>query len=112
MRTHYIKTIAAGAFALAAFLITFGTTGSVSRAAAPGEDPAVTYKAKCAMCHTAKAEKFFDPARSDEEHAQIILKGKKTEKPPSMPAYEEKGISAEDAKALAEYMRSIRSAGN
>lgn len=82
MRTHYIKTIAAGAFALAAFLITFGTTGSVSRAAAPGEDPAVTYKAKCAMCHTAKAEKFFDPARSDEEHAQIILKGKRPKSRP------------------------------
>jgi len=39
---------------------------------------------------------------------QIILKGKKAEKPPHMPAYETKGINAEQAKALLDYMKSLR----
>lgn len=71
-------------------------------------DAAATYKAKCVACHGAKAEKKFDSAKSDDEHVQIILKGKKMEKPPHMPAYEEKGITADQAKALLEHMKSLR----
>jgi len=71
-------------------------------------DAATTYKAKCFACHGAKAEKKFDSARADEEHLQIILKGKKAEKPPNMPAFEEKGITAEQAKALLDYMKSLK----
>ena len=47
-------------------------------------------------------------AKSDDEHVQIILKGKKGEKPPNMPAYETKGITAEQAKALLDHMKSLR----
>lgn len=75
-------------------------------------DAAATYKAKCATCHTAKATKFFDAAKTDEEHVQIILKGKKGEKPPFMPAYGEKGMTEEEAKALAAYMRTLKTAAN
>jgi mono/diheme cytochrome c family protein len=71
-------------------------------------DPAGTYKTKCVACHGPKAEKKFDAAKSDDEHVQIILKGKKMEKPPNMPNYEEKGITVEQAKTLLEYMKSIR----
>ena len=71
-------------------------------------DAAKTYKGKCVACHGPKAEKKFDATKSDDEHLQIILKGKKAEKPPNMPAYETKGISAEQAKALLDYMKSIR----
>jgi mono/diheme cytochrome c family protein len=71
-------------------------------------DAAATYKSKCVACHGAKAEKKFDTAKSDEEHLQIILKGKKMEKPPNMPGYEEKGITADQAKALLEYMKSLK----
>ena len=71
-------------------------------------DAAKTYKSKCVACHGAKAEKKFDAAKSDEEHVQIILKGKKGEKPPNMPGYESKGINAEQAKALLSYMKSLR----
>jgi len=71
-------------------------------------DATKTYKGKCLMCHGPKAEKKFDATKSDEEHVQIILKGKKVEKPPHMPAYETKGITAEQAKALLDYMKSIR----
>lgn len=71
-------------------------------------DAAKVYKGKCAMCHGPKAEKKFDATKSDDEHIQIILKGKKVEKPPHMPAYGEKGVTAEQAKALLDYMKSIR----
>jgi len=71
-------------------------------------DAATAYKTKCVACHGPKAEKKFDAAKTDDEHLQIILKGKKMEKPPNMPAYEEKGITAEQAKSLLEYMKSIR----
>ena len=35
-------------------------------------------------------------------------KGKKGEKPPFMPGFEAKGMSKDDAKALVEYMQSLR----
>ena len=70
-------------------------------------DAAKAYK-KCLACHGPKAEKKFDAAKSDDEHVQIILKGKKAEKPPHMPGYESKGVTAEQAKALLDYMKSLR----
>jgi mono/diheme cytochrome c family protein len=80
------------------------------RAIASSEDfdAAATYKSKCVACHGTKAEKKFDTAKSDEEHLQIILKGKKAEKPPNMPGYESKGMTTDQAKALLEYMKSVR----
>ena len=71
-------------------------------------DAAKTYKGKCVACHGPKAEKKFDAAKSDDEHVQIILKGKKAEKPPNMPGYEAKGVTADQAKALLAYMKSLR----
>jgi mono/diheme cytochrome c family protein len=70
-------------------------------------DVAKAYK-KCIACHGPKAEKKFDTAKSDDEHVQIILKGKKVEKPPHMPGYESKGVNAEQAKALLDHMKSLR----
>lgn len=69
------------------------------------------YKTKCAMCHSPKAEKAYDPAMPIEEQVNIILKGKKGEKPPNMPAYEGK-LTTEQATALAEYMKSLRTPAN
>lgn len=71
-------------------------------------DAAKTYKGKCTACHGPKADKKFDATKSDDEHVQIILKGKKAEKPPNMPAYETKGVTADQAKALLDYMKSLR----
>jgi mono/diheme cytochrome c family protein len=71
-------------------------------------DAAATYKAKCAACHGATAEKKFDATLSDADLVQIVLKGKKGEKPPFMPAYEEKGINEEQAKALVAHMKSLK----
>ena len=73
-----------------------------------GADVAAVYKAKCAMCHSPKAEKSYDPAMPMEQQVEAILKGKKAEKPPNMPGFEAKGMTAEQAKSLAEYMKSLR----
>lgn len=80
------------------------------RARAGGQDfdAAAAYKAKCAMCHTAKAEKFFDAAKADVELAQVVLKGKKGEKPPFMPAFETKNVTEAQAQALVAYMKSLK----
>ena len=39
---------------------------------------------------------------------QIVINGKKGEKPPFMPAYEEKGVTEEQAKALVAHMKSLK----
>lgn len=95
-------------------LLTISVLNSASvRTHAAGEDAeaAATYKAKCAMCHGAAAAKNFDATLSDDQLVEIVLKGKKTDKPLSMPSYEAKGMTAEQAKALVAYMKQLKSAG-
>jgi mono/diheme cytochrome c family protein len=70
-------------------------------------EAATTYKSKCAMCHGQKAEKKFDATVPEDQMVEAILKGKKVEKPPNMPAYGEKGITADQAKALVAHMKSL-----
>jgi cytochrome c5 len=88
--------------------------GMLISVAAQGEvqasDPAAFYKAKCVACHGQKAEKKFDSTLPDEQLIDIVMKGKKPEKPPNMPAYGDKGVSAEQAKALVEHMKLLKSA--
>jgi len=102
-----ILSIVALVFPLLA-LVVF-TNKPVKAVSSVVDDPATVYKAKCAMCHTLKAEKFYDPSKPEEEQVQAILKGKKPEKPPNMPAYGEKGVTADQAKALLDYMKQLRS---
>jgi len=71
-------------------------------------DAAATFKTKCVACHGANAEKKFDATLADDDLVQIVLKGKKPEKPPNMPAYGEKGITEEQAKALVAHMKSLK----
>jgi mono/diheme cytochrome c family protein len=71
-------------------------------------DAAATYKTKCVACHGANAEKKFDATIADADLVQIVLQGRKMEKPPNMPSYEEKGISEDQAKALVAYMKSLK----
>jgi mono/diheme cytochrome c family protein len=73
-------------------------------------DPAAFYKTKCVACHGQKAEKKFDSSLPDEQLIDIVMKGKKPEKPPNMPAYGEKGVTAEQAKALVEHMKQLKCA--
>ena len=78
---------------------------SVPVRATTDDDAAALFKSKCVACHGATAEKKFDASKPDEELIQTVLKGKKAEKPPNMPAYEEKGITADQAKALVAFMK-------
>jgi mono/diheme cytochrome c family protein len=73
-------------------------------------DPAAYYKTKCVACHGQKAEKKFDSTLPDEQLVDIVMKGKKAEKPPHMPAYGDKGVTAEQAKGLVHYMKQLKTA--
>jgi mono/diheme cytochrome c family protein len=107
---HLTKTIVP-VFALAISGMIFLVSGfAQTDAATKFTDAAQYYKdGKCVVCHGAKAEKKFNTELKDEEMVDAILKGKKPAKPPNMPAYEPKGISAEQAKALVEYMKKLKS---
>ena len=83
--------------ALAVILLT--STAASPRA--QGDDIAGVYKAKCAACHGAKAEKSFDASKADEVLADAVIKGVK----PKMPSYDQK-LTPEQAKALVSFMKS------
>ena len=109
MTTNHLKIGIISFFAI--FVISLGAFHNSTVKAAvrvTPEDVAATYKAKCAMCHTATASKFFDPAKTDEALAETILKGKKGEKPPFMPAFAEKGMTPDVAKELVALMRQLK----
>jgi mono/diheme cytochrome c family protein len=112
MKTNLLKLFTIAFFVVAAFALMSLKTDTTVRVAAQTDDAAATYKAKCAMCHSPKAEKSYDPAMPIEQQTEAILKGKKAEKPPNMPGFEAKGMTAEQAKALAEYMKSLRAPAN
>ena len=73
-------------------------------------DAGATYKSKCVACHGQKAEKKFDASLPDQQLVDIVMKGKKPEKPPNMPAYGEKGVTPEQAKTLVDHMKQLKSA--
>jgi mono/diheme cytochrome c family protein len=81
---------------------------AVARGKEETSDPAAVYKSKCVTCHGKKAEKKFDTTLTDDQMVEIVLKGKKPAKPPNMPAYGEKGVTAEQAKALVAYMKQLK----
>ena len=104
MTTRGVKKIAIGLLALPILAMALLTSTPVNTVAAAQDDPAAFYKTKCAMCHGAKAEKSFDATKTDEQLTESVLKGIK----PKMPAYEEKGVSADQAKALVAYMKQLK----
>lgn len=108
MTLNRFKIIAIVFFLLPLFAIVVFHSGPVKTVNAAADEPSVTYKAKCAACHSPKAEKFFDPTLAEEELVQIVLKGKKGEKPPYMPGFETKGMTPEEAKAIVTYMKQLR----
>lgn len=112
MKTDRTKLFAIALFVLPLMLLTIFRATPAKMTPYMADDPAVTFKTKCAACHTPNASRFFDPAKTDDEHVQIILKGKKGEKPPYMPGFEAKGMTEDEAKALAGYMKTLKPAGN
>ncbi len=107
MKTNRTKLIAIIFFAIPLFLLTVFNVTPVTVGAAVDE-PAAAYKAKCAACHLPNASKFYDAAKPDEQHVEVIMKGKKGEKPPFMPGFEAKGMTEGEAKGLAAYMRGLK----
>jgi len=103
-----VKNITIAITAIFLFSVVFLSVAPAQGEAQPS-DPAAFYKTKCVVCHGQKAEKKFDPALTDEQYVDAILKGKKPEKPPNMPAYGEKGVTAEQAKGLLDHMKQLRS---
>ena len=95
-------------FVSGALVMTFVLINSAGAHTTVQDDPAALYKSKCFACHGATAEKKFDATKAEDELIQTTLKGRKMEKPPNMPAFEEKGITADQAKALVAFMKSLK----
>jgi mono/diheme cytochrome c family protein len=109
MRMAYLKRVGAATTAATLLALVFLVSGAAQTDAVKFTDAASYYKdAKCVVCHGQKAEKKFNAELKDEELLEIVLKGKKPEKPPNMPAYEVKGLTAEQAKAMVSYMKSLK----
>jgi mono/diheme cytochrome c family protein len=111
MNINRIKLVATAIFAIPVIMVV-GFRAEIGHVSAATDDPATTYKTKCAACHTPTASKFYDPAKTDDEHVAAIMKGKKGEKPPYMPAFGEKGMTEDEAKGLAGYMKTLKPAAN
>lgn len=107
MRTN-TKRLKLLAVALAALPATFLLAPASAHTGADNKpfDAATIYKTKCAACHGKTAEKKFDATKADDALAATVLKGKDDVKP-KMPAYETKGVTAEQAAALVAHMRSL-----
>ena len=82
-----MKQVKYMAMVIAAILLLCGVFLNVAPAQGDAQpsDSAAFYKSKCVACHGQKAEKKFDPALTEEQQIEAILKGKKVEKPPHMP---------------------------
>jgi mono/diheme cytochrome c family protein len=108
MKNIHLKRLGVAIVLVAMLALVFLVSGT-AQTDVKFTDAASYYKdAKCVVCHGQKAEKKFNADDKDEELVKIILQGKKPEKPPNMPAYEPKGLPAEQAKALVDYMRTLK----
>ena len=102
-----VRVITVGTLATAMIFGVIVVGSSAPSVQAP-YDAAAFYKGKCVACHGKKAEKKFDATLADDALVDIVLKGKKAAKPPHMPGYAEKGVTADQAKALVAYMKQLK----
>lgn len=107
MRTDHLKFLVVIGVVVVFFVVLGFEPTRQFTAEGSQKDVAAVYKSKCAACHKAKADKAFDPSKPDEPLVEIVLKGKKDAKPP-MPAFQTKGVNADQAKALVDHMRKLR----
>jgi mono/diheme cytochrome c family protein len=75
------------------------------------QDGAATFKAKCAACHGAEGQGKVGPALkgtslSADQIANLLTKGDDAKKPPHKKPMG--SLSADDAKAVAEYVKSLK----
>ena len=92
---------------LAGTLVTMGA-GIILRAA-QGEpfEPPKFYSKNCLGCHGSKAQKNFNTDLPEGQMVDAIINGFPMPEPPDMPAFAEKGINEERAKALIGHMKSL-----
>jgi mono/diheme cytochrome c family protein len=110
MKIAYLKRVGAAIGVVSMLTLVFLVSG-VAQTEVKYTDAASYYKdGKCVVCHGQKAEKKFNAELKDEELLETVMKGKKPEKPPNMPGYEAKGLTAEQAKAMIAYMKQLKSA--
>jgi mono/diheme cytochrome c family protein len=110
MKNTHLRKFAVGASVVTLFAVLVLVSGS-AKTEVKYVNAASYYKdAKCVVCHGPKAAKKFNTELKDEELVEIVLKGKKVAKPPHMPGYESKGVTAEQAKALIDYMKGLKAA--
>ena len=88
-------------------IVLLGPSPRATRAAADDFDAAATFKAKCAMCHGADASKKLDATKADDVLVETVMKGRDAA-PIKMPSYEAKGMTADQAKALVAYVKSLK----
>ena len=74
-------------------------------------DGAATYKAKCAVCHGSEGQGKSAPAvkgtsLSADQIKDLVIKGSDAKKAPHKKALA--GVSAEDAKAVADYLKTLK----
>lgn len=74
-------------------------------------DGAATYKAKCAACHGPEGQGKVGPAvkgtsLSADQITDLLAKGEDAKKAPHKKAIA--GLSADDAKAIAEYVKTLK----
>ncbi len=74
-------------------------------------DGAATYKAKCAACHGPEGQGKVGPAvkgtsLSADQITDLLLKGEDAKKAPHKKAVA--GVSADDAKAIAEFVKTLK----
>lgn len=79
--------------------------------AAFAADGAGVYKAKCAACHGAEAQGKIGPALkgislTEDQIVAVLTKGDEAKKPPHKKPVN--GLSADDAKAVAEYLKGLK----
>jgi len=110
MKSNLIKLTAIALFVMPLIAMAMFRVAPVTVSAGNFDDAAATYTAKCAMCHSPKAAKFFDATKADADLVQIILNGKKGDKPPAMPEFKSKGIDEPAAQGLVTYMKSLKAA--
>lgn len=108
VKVTQVKKFAAALVILPLLAVSLLNSVSVPTRAANEQDASALYTDnKCSVCHGAKAEKKFDATKPEADMVNAILKGVKGEKPPNMPAYEAKGITEDQAKALVAYMKQL-----
>ncbi len=108
MKIARLKIIGAAVISVALVTMIFLVSGA-AQTETKFTDAATYYRdGKCVVCHGQKAEKKFDGDKKEEDLVETILKGKKPEKPPYMPSFEAKGITADQAKAMVTYMKSLK----